>query len=47
LRRAAGLHALRDITVASGLVDAFSAPTLLRLVESHKIDAGRFVQLEG
>ncbi len=34
---------IRDITVTTGLVDATSTSTLLRLVESHKIDAARFV----
>jgi alcohol dehydrogenase len=37
---------IRDITVTTGLVDAFSTPTLLRLVESRKIDAARFVTHE-
>jgi alcohol dehydrogenase len=34
---------IRDITVTTGLVDAYSTPTLLRLVTSHLLDAGRFV----
>jgi alcohol dehydrogenase len=34
---------IRNITVTTGLVDAYSTPTLLRLIESHQIDAGRFV----
>ena len=34
---------IRDITITTGLVDAYSTPTLLRLVTSHQIDAGRFV----
>jgi len=34
---------IRNITVTTGLVDAYSTPTLLRLIESHKIDAARFV----
>src|SRR5580692_8567053 len=33
----------RDITMTTGLVDTYSTPTLLRLVVSHQIDAGRFV----
>lgn len=32
-----------DITVTTGLVDAYSTPTLMRLVEAHQIDAARFV----
>jgi alcohol dehydrogenase len=34
---------IRDITVTTGLVDTYSTPTLLRLVTSHLLDAGRFV----
>jgi alcohol dehydrogenase len=34
---------IRNITVTTGLVDTYSTPTLLRLVTSHQIDAGRFV----
>jgi len=34
---------IRDITVTTGLVDAYSTPTLLRLVAARQIDAGRFV----
>ena len=34
---------IRNITVTTGLVDAYSTPTLLRLLTSHQIDAGRFV----
>ncbi len=34
---------IRDITVTTGLVDATSTATLLRLVESHQINAARFV----
>jgi alcohol dehydrogenase len=34
---------IRNITVTTGLVDAYSTPTLLRLIESHQIDAARFV----
>src|SRR3984885_4126792 len=34
---------IRNITITTGLVDAYSTPTLLRLVASGQIDAGRFV----
>jgi alcohol dehydrogenase len=34
---------IRDITVTTGLVDATSTDTLLRLIESHQINAARFV----
>jgi alcohol dehydrogenase len=34
---------IRDITISTGLVDTYSTPTLLRLVTSHQIEAGRFV----
>jgi alcohol dehydrogenase len=33
----------RDITITTGLVDAYSTPTLLRLLTSHHIDAGKFI----
>ena len=33
----------RDVTITTGLVDAYTTPTLLRLVTSHQLDAGRFV----
>ena len=33
----------RDVTITTGLVDAYSTPTLLRLLTSRRIDAGRFV----
>jgi alcohol dehydrogenase len=33
----------RDVTITTGLVDAYSTRTLLRLLTSHQIDAGRFV----
>ena len=33
----------RDVTITTGLVDASSTPTLLRLVTSQRLDAGRFV----
>ena len=34
---------IRDVTVTTGLVDATSTDTLLRLIDSHQINAGRFV----
>jgi alcohol dehydrogenase len=34
---------IRDITITTGLVDATSTPTLLRLLANHQIDAGRFI----
>jgi len=34
---------IRDITITTGLVDAYSTPTLLRLLGSGHIDAGRFI----
>ena len=34
---------IRDITVTTGLVDAYSTPTLMQLVTARKIDAARFV----
>jgi alcohol dehydrogenase len=34
---------IRNITITTGLVDAYSTPTLLRLLTAHQIDAGRFV----
>ena len=34
---------IRNVTVTTGLVDAYSTPTLLRLLTSHQIDAGRFI----
>jgi alcohol dehydrogenase len=33
----------RDITITTGLVDASSTPTLMRLVTSGQLDASRFV----
>jgi alcohol dehydrogenase len=33
---------IRDITVTTGLVDAYSTPTLMRLIEARQIDAARF-----
>jgi len=34
---------IRDITVTTGLVDAYSTPTLMQLVAARQIDASRFV----
>jgi alcohol dehydrogenase len=34
---------IRDITITTGLVDTYTTPTLLRLVISRQLDAGRFV----
>jgi alcohol dehydrogenase len=34
---------IRNITITTGLVDAYSTPTLLRLVMSRQIDAKRFI----
>jgi alcohol dehydrogenase len=34
---------LRDITITTGLVDANSTPTLLRLLAGHQIEASRFI----
>ena len=36
-------HWARDITITTGLVDASSTPTLMRLVASGQLDVGRFV----
>jgi alcohol dehydrogenase len=33
----------RDVTITTGLVDTNSTPTLLKLIRSHQVDAGRFV----
>lgn len=33
----------RDVTITTGLVDAYSTPTLLRLITGHQLDAARFV----
>jgi alcohol dehydrogenase len=33
----------RDVTISTGLVDTNTTPTLLRLVTSQQLDAGRFV----
>ena len=34
---------IRDITITTGLVDAYSTATLLRLLATHQIDASRFI----
>ena len=34
---------IRDVTITTGLVDTYTTPTLLRLVMSQQLDAGRFV----
>ena len=34
---------IRNITITTGLVDAYSTATLLRLLTSHNIDASRFI----
>ncbi len=34
---------IRNITITTGLVDAYSTPTLLRLLTAHQIDASRFI----
>jgi alcohol dehydrogenase len=34
---------IRNITITTGLVDTYSTPTLLRLVTSGQVDAGRFI----
>ncbi len=34
---------IRNITITTGLVDAYSTATLLRLLTSHHIDSGRFI----
>jgi len=34
---------IRDVTITTGLVDTFTTPTLMRLVTSGQLDAGRFV----
>jgi alcohol dehydrogenase len=33
----------RNVTITTGLVDAYTTPTLLRLVISHQLDAARLV----
>jgi alcohol dehydrogenase len=34
---------IRDVTITTGLVDAYSSPTFLRLLQGHQLDAERFV----
>lgn len=34
---------IRNVTITTGLVDTYSTPTLLRLIENHQINAGLFV----
>jgi alcohol dehydrogenase len=34
---------IKNITITTGLVDAYSTPTLLRLLATHQIDASRFI----
>lgn len=34
---------IRDVTITTGLVDTFATPTLLRLVTTGQVEAGRFV----
>ena len=34
---------IRNVTVTTGLVDTYSTPTLLKLVASQQLDAGRFI----
>ena len=34
---------IKNITITTGLVDAYSTSTLLDLLATHQIDAGRFV----
>ena len=34
---------IRNVTITTGLVDTYSTPTLLRLVEGHQVDVERFV----
>jgi alcohol dehydrogenase len=36
-------HWIRNITITTGLVDTYSTPTLLRLVISGQLDAGKFI----
>jgi alcohol dehydrogenase len=33
----------KDVTIRTGLVDTFSTPTFLRLLQGHQLDADRFV----
>ncbi|MEY2588168.1 MAG: alcohol dehydrogenase [Acidimicrobiaceae bacterium] len=34
---------IRDVTITTGLVDTYTTPTLLRLVNSQQLDPGRFI----
>lgn len=34
---------IKDVTITTGLVDAYSSPTFLRLLQGHQFDAERFV----
>jgi len=34
---------IRNITITTGLVDAYSTATLLRLLSGHQIGAGQFI----
>jgi alcohol dehydrogenase len=34
---------IRNVTITTGLVDTYSTPTLMRLVQGNQLDAGRFV----
>lgn len=34
---------IKNVTITTGLVDTYSTPTLLDLVTSHQVDAGKFV----
>jgi alcohol dehydrogenase len=34
---------MRDVTITTGLVDTYSTPTFLRLLQGHQLDADRFV----
>lgn len=34
---------IKDVTITTGLVDAYSTPTLLSLIRSGQLDTGRFV----
>jgi alcohol dehydrogenase len=34
---------MKDVTITTGLVDTFSTPTFLRLLQGHQLDADRFV----
>jgi alcohol dehydrogenase len=34
---------IRNVTIRTGLVDTYSTPTLLKLISSHQVNAGRFV----